>query len=112
MSTVPAEQYRIELVQVLNWGGFGGLQVMQAGRASTAILGPSGRGKSTLLDGIASVVMPNPQEFNQAARDDKRKQEQQVATDVEQKACERVIRQVGSQADGHQDEDDSDGPPG
>ena len=81
MTTVPAEQYRIEQVQVLNWGGFGGLQVMQAGRASTAILGPSGRGKSTLLDGIASVVMPNPQEFNQAARDDKRgKRERTVYT--------------------------------
>src|SRR6266851_3117216 len=81
MSTVPDEQYRIEQVQVLNWGGFAGLQVMQAGRASTAILGPSGRGKSTLLDGIASVVMPNPQEFNQAARDDKRgKRERTVYT--------------------------------
>src|SRR6266849_2167587 len=71
MSPVPAEQYRIERVQILNWGGYTGLQVMQAGRASTAILGPSGRGKSTLLDGMASVTMPNPQEFNQAARDDK-----------------------------------------
>jgi uncharacterized protein YPO0396 len=72
MSTVPTWQYRVEQVQVLNWGGYAGLQVMQAGRASTAILGPSGRGKSTLLDAMASVIMPNPQEFNQAARDDKR----------------------------------------
>ena len=81
MSTVPAEQYRIEQVQVLNWGGYAGLQVMQAGRASTAILGPSGRGKSTLLDGLASVIMPNPQEFNQAARDDRgRKRERTVYT--------------------------------
>jgi hypothetical protein len=31
MSTVPAEQYRIEQVQILNWGGYAGLQVMQAG---------------------------------------------------------------------------------
>jgi uncharacterized protein YPO0396 len=72
-------QYRIEEVQVLNWGGYGGLQVMRAGRTSTAILGPSGRGKSTLLDAIASVIMPNPQEFNQAARDDRgRKHERTV----------------------------------
>ncbi|MGO9295529.1 MAG: ATP-binding protein [Streptosporangiaceae bacterium] len=70
MSTVPAEQYRIEQVQILNWGGYAGLQVMRAGRVSTAILGPSGRGKSTLLDAMASVIMPNPQEFNQAARDE------------------------------------------
>lgn len=71
MNTVSAEQYRIEQVQILNWGGYAGLQVMRAGRTSTAILGPSGRGKSTLLDAVASVIMPNPQEFNQAARDDK-----------------------------------------
>jgi uncharacterized protein YPO0396 len=81
MSTVPAEQYRIEQVQILNWGGYAGLQAMRAGRTSTAILGPSGRGKSTLLDAMASVIMPNPQEFNQAARDDKgRKRERTVYT--------------------------------
>src|SRR5260370_9037335 len=81
MSTVPAGQYRIEQVQVLNWGGYTGLQVMQTGRTSTAILGPSGRGKSTLLDAMASVIMPNPQEFNQAARDDKgRKRDRTVYT--------------------------------
>ena len=81
MSTLPAEQYRFDQVQILNWGGYAGLQVMQAGRTSTAILGPSGRGKSTLLDGMASVIMPNPQEFNQAARDDKgRKRERTVYT--------------------------------
>jgi len=81
MSTVPAEQFRIEQVQILNWGGYAGLQVMRAGRTSTAILGPSGRGKSTLLDAMASVIMPNPQEFNQAARDDRgRKRERTVYT--------------------------------
>jgi len=81
MNTVPAGQYRIEQIQILNWGGYAGLQVMQAGRTSTAILGPSGRGKSTLLDAMASVIMPNPQEFNQAARDDKgRKRERTVYT--------------------------------
>jgi uncharacterized protein YPO0396 len=71
VTAAPAEQFRIERVQVLNWGGYAGLQVMSMGRTSTAILGPSGRGKSTLLDAMASVIMPNPQEFNQAARDDK-----------------------------------------
>jgi uncharacterized protein YPO0396 len=75
------DQYRIERVQILNWGSYAGLQVMQAGRTSTAILGPSGRGKSTLLDAMASVIMPNPQEFNQAARDDRRgKRERTVYT--------------------------------
>ena len=81
MNTGPAGQYRIEQVQILNWGGYAGLQVMWAGRTSMAILGPSGRGKSTLLDAMASVIMPNPQEFNQAARDDRgRKRERTVYT--------------------------------
>ncbi|WP_410652337.1 ATP-binding protein [Amycolatopsis sp. cmx-4-54] len=72
-------QFRIEKVQVLNWGAYSGLQVMHVGRSGTAILGPSGRGKSTLLDAMASVIMPNPQEFNQAARDDKgRKRERTI----------------------------------
>ena len=57
MTTISAEQFRIEQVQILNWGGYCGLQVMRAGRGSTAILGPSGRGKSTLLDAMASVIM-------------------------------------------------------
>jgi len=41
MSMLSAEQYRIKQVQILNWGGYTGLQVMRAGRTSTAILGPS-----------------------------------------------------------------------
>jgi hypothetical protein len=64
-------QFRITQVQLLNWGGYCGLQTMPVRRAGTAILGPSGRGKSTMLDGLASVIMPNPQEFNHAVRDDK-----------------------------------------
>lgn len=78
MSETLDGQYRIEQVQILNWGGYAGLQVMCAGRSGTALLGPSGRGKSTLLDAIASVIMPNPQEFNQAARDDKRSERQRT----------------------------------
>ena len=34
-------QFRIEKVQVLNWGGYSDLQVMHVERAGTAILGPS-----------------------------------------------------------------------
>ncbi|KAB1654310.1 hypothetical protein F8O01_13835 [Pseudoclavibacter chungangensis] len=65
-------QFRIELVQLLNWGSYGGLHRMPVGRGGIAILGPTGRGKSTILDAMAAVIMPNPQEFNRAARDDAR----------------------------------------
>ncbi|WP_432874805.1 Wadjet anti-phage system protein JetD domain-containing protein [Kribbella sp. CA-245084] len=66
------EQFRIAQVQLLNWGRYSNLETMLVGRAGTAILGPTGAGKSQILDAIAAVLMPNPQEFNQAARDDRR----------------------------------------
>lgn len=73
------EQFRMSRVQVLNWGAYSGLQTMAVSRSGTAIVGPSGRGKSTLLDAMAAVILPNPQEFNQAARDDRgRKRERTV----------------------------------
>src|ERR671916_135554 len=72
------EQFRISLVQILNWGAYSGLQAMTVGRSGTAIVGPSGRGKSTLLDAMASVILPNPQEFNQAARDDRGKKRERT----------------------------------
>ncbi|MEV4569549.1 SbcC/MukB-like Walker B domain-containing protein [Nonomuraea sp. NPDC049419] len=71
-------QFRISQVQVLNWGAYSGLQTMTVARSGTAILGPSGRGKSTLLDAMASVILPNPQEFNQAARDDRGKKRERT----------------------------------
>jgi uncharacterized protein YPO0396 len=74
---IPA-QFRICSVQILNWGAYSGLQTMTAARSGTAIVGPSGRGKSTLLDAMASVILPNPQEFNQAARDDRGKKRERT----------------------------------
>jgi uncharacterized protein YPO0396 len=71
-------QYRISQVQVLNWGAYSGLQTMTVARSGTAIVGPSGRGKSTLLDAMASVILPNPQDFNQAARDDRGKRRERT----------------------------------
>ncbi|MEU7844734.1 SbcC/MukB-like Walker B domain-containing protein [Micromonospora sp. NPDC049114] len=73
-----AGQFRISKVQILNWGAYSGLQTMTVARSGTAIVGPSGRGKSTLLDAVASVILPNPQEFNQAARDDRGKKRERT----------------------------------
>ena len=71
-------QYRIEQVQLLNWGSYSGLHRMPVGRGGIAILGPTGRGKSTVLDAMAAVIMPNPQEFNRAARDDSRQRSERT----------------------------------
>lgn len=74
----PAGQYRIERVQLLNWGSYNGLHTMPVGRGGIAILGPTGRGKSTILDAMSAVIMPNPQEFNRAARDDTRQRSERT----------------------------------
>jgi uncharacterized protein YPO0396 len=73
-----AAQFRVSMVQILNWGAYTGLQTMTVARSGTAIVGPSGRGKSTLLDAMAAVILPNPQEFNQAARDDRGKKRERT----------------------------------
>lgn len=76
-------QWRMCQVQVLNWGRFhSDVQRVQFGREGAAVLGPSGGGKSMLLDAISSVIFPNPQKFNQAARDDGGKSERTVYTYV------------------------------
>ncbi len=64
------DQWRISAVQVVNWGGYGGHHVMHVRPDGTAILGPTGMGKSTILDAMSAVMMPNPPAFNRAARDD------------------------------------------
>ena len=51
-------QFRISQVQILNWGAYSGLQTMSVAQSGTAIIGPAGRGKSTLLDAMASVILP------------------------------------------------------
>ncbi|MGH1523247.1 ATP-binding protein [Leifsonia sp. L25] len=85
MTDLPADdgllrrgQFRIELVQLLNWGSYDGLHRMPVGRGGIAILGPTGRGKSTVLDAMSAVIMPNPQEFNRAARDDSRQRSERT----------------------------------
>lgn len=76
-------QWRLCEVQVLNWGRFhSDVQRVQFGRKGAAVLGPSGGGKSMLLDAISSVIFPNPQKFNQAARDDGGKSERTIYTYV------------------------------
>ncbi|MGN6426396.1 MAG: ATP-binding protein [Leifsonia sp.] len=71
-------QFRIELVQLLNWGSYQDIHRMPVGRGGIAILGPTGRGKSTVLDAMSAVIMPNPQEFNRAARDDSRQRSERT----------------------------------
>lgn len=53
-------QWRLEEVQVANWGTFDGqIYTIPVARSGHLITGSSGSGKSTLLDGIAAVLTPD-----------------------------------------------------
>ncbi|MFT8636592.1 MAG: ATP-binding protein [Pseudoclavibacter sp.] len=63
-------QWRLSEVQVANWGTFHGhIYRVPVARAGHLITGPSGSGKSSLLDAIAAVLTPDQWlHFNEAAQ--------------------------------------------
>jgi uncharacterized protein YPO0396 len=60
-------QYRLALVQVVNWGTFHGAHTMHVDRAGTMLTGNSGVGKSTLFDAISRVFDARPRSNEAAA---------------------------------------------
>ncbi|WP_241005103.1 ATP-binding protein [Nocardioides sp. zg-1228] len=62
-------QWRASLLQMVNWGGFGGLTVVPLRGDATMISGASGVGKSTILDAYTALMMPSDTKFNGASND-------------------------------------------
>ncbi|WP_364515985.1 ATP-binding protein [Nocardioides sp. LML1-1-1.1] len=62
-------QWRASLLQLVNWGGFGGLTTVPLGGDATMISGASGVGKSTILDAYTALMMPSDTKFNGASND-------------------------------------------
>ncbi|MCL2541843.1 MAG: hypothetical protein FWE71_05185 [Nocardioidaceae bacterium] len=62
-------QWRASLLQLVNWGGFGGVTVVPLGGEATMISGASGVGKSTILDAYTALMMPSDTKFNGASND-------------------------------------------
>lgn len=62
-------QWRAALLQMVNWGGFGGLTVVPLRGDATMISGASGVGKSTILDAYTALMMPSDTKFNGASND-------------------------------------------
>lgn len=62
-------QWRAALLQMVNWGGFGGLTVVPLRGDATMISGASGVGKSTILDAYTALMMPSATKFNGASND-------------------------------------------
>lgn len=76
---IPDGQWRLAEIQVANWGTFdGAIYRVPVSRKGHLITGPSGSGKSSLLDAVSAVLTPDQWlRFNTAAqgspnRDDRR----------------------------------------
>lgn len=62
-------QWRVEKLQLVNWGGFHGHHTISVSPQSTLVTGASGVGKSTLLDAWIALMMPSDVDFNGASND-------------------------------------------
>ncbi|MFM9878746.1 MAG: ATP-binding protein [Rhodoglobus sp.] len=62
-------QWRLARIELANWGTFNGHHVIDVARKGHLLTGPSGSGKSSLLDAIAAVLTPGRIRFNAAAQD-------------------------------------------
>lgn len=62
-------QWRAELLQLVNWGGFSGRVQVDLRGDATMISGASGVGKSTVLDAYTALMMPSDAKFNGASND-------------------------------------------
>lgn len=62
-------QWRLETLQVVNWGGFEGYHRVPFHPDATLLSGGSGTGKSTLLDAYTALIMPSSVAFNGASND-------------------------------------------
>lgn len=65
---LPSSQWRIEQIQLVNWGGFHQRTATFALHPETTIVtGASGVGKSTVLDAYLALMMPSDVPFNGAS---------------------------------------------
>ena len=53
-----ASQHRLARIQVYNWGTFSGHHDLPVPRGGLLLTGPSGSGKSSLLDALSAVLVP------------------------------------------------------
>ena len=66
---IDRSQWRIESLQMVNWGGFHGHHRVDFDHDSTLLSGASGTGKSTLLDAYIALMMPHDIPFNGASNE-------------------------------------------
>ncbi|WP_337924602.1 ATP-binding protein [Spongiibacter nanhainus] len=55
-----APTYILQTIELFNWGGFNGLHQADIDASGTAIIGPTGSGKTTLVDALMTLITANP----------------------------------------------------
>lgn len=82
-------QFRMSRIQLINWGSFHGYHALDIHPGGTLLTGPSGTGKSTLLDGTMTVLMDRTMAFNAAAHDEGPRRERTFHTYMRGKIGDR-----------------------
>lgn len=54
------DNYKLASIELYNWGGFGGYHLAEIDPDGTAIIGPTGSGKTTLVDALITLLSHNP----------------------------------------------------
>jgi len=98
---VSGGQHRLVRVQLVNWGTFQGYVDIPVPRSGLLLTGPSGSGKSSVIDAIGAVlVQPKWLAFNAAAQEGgKGDQERNLATYIRgayKKSADEVSGEVGT----------------
>jgi uncharacterized protein YPO0396 len=68
-ATEGTTQWKVESLQLVNWGGFHGHSTVRFAPTTTLLSGASGTGKSTLLDAYIALMMDSGTPFNGASND-------------------------------------------
>lgn len=55
-----APTYILQTLELFNWGGFGGMHKADIDAQGSAIIGPTGSGKTTLVDALMTLLTANP----------------------------------------------------
>lgn len=76
-------QWRLARVELVDWGTFSGRTVVDVARSGHLITGPSGSGKSSMLDAIATALTPRGKlHFNAAAQESNRSDDRSLVSYV------------------------------
>ncbi|MBD2795942.1 hypothetical protein ID856_05245 [Xenorhabdus sp. 18] len=54
------DSFILTRIELFNWGGFQGLHQATINQAGTAVIGPTGSGKTTLVDALMTLLCANP----------------------------------------------------